>query len=554
MVWSSILDRLEAQLGAPGIHLEAGLHGPAEHLSPKRLLDLAGLAADAFRAAGVEPGDRIVALLPSGRPLLQAIFGAWSAGAVICVIAPVTEGERSSLAHERLVAMLSLVRPRIVIAADGDFDALREGAQSLGARLLMPSDLPCEGTARTRARNQPEHMAFIQFTSGSTGVPKAIVIEHGQLTNHLQVLCGNAQFTPSDVMVSWLPLHHDMGFVGGLLTPLFSHCALVLIPAERFVRDPGIWLSAISDFRGTLSPAPSFAYRILSSHILAKRLGDINLGNWRFAWIGAEPVSLSIIEAFERTYARCGLRPGTLHPSYGMAEATLGIAIRNCEAERKTVWISRSILQGDGQACVVEAGSHDAMPLVSNGPPLEGMQIAIRDDNATVLPDGAQGRIFVKGHDIVRRYFGSGEDPQPDGWLDTGDLGFLIDGEVYITGRVKDVIIRGGANVHAHLVEEAVMRGMPDVAQRAVAFVVPRADDMRDEVVVGVEVRRAPPPDEFAGAVRRIVAQDVGLQIDQVLALAKGAIPRTTSGKIQRSHARALFLGGKLAPKITESG
>ena len=155
MVWSSILDRLEAQLGAPGIHLEAGLHGPAEHLSPKRLLDLAGLAADAFRAAGVEPGDRIVALLPrAGRPLLQAIFGAWSAGAVICVIAPVTEGERSSLAHERLVAMLSLVRPRTVIAADGDFDALREGAQSLGARLLMPSDLPCEGTC-AHSRAQP---------------------------------------------------------------------------------------------------------------------------------------------------------------------------------------------------------------------------------------------------------------------------------------------------------------------------------------------------------------------------------------------------------------
>ena len=171
-----------------------------------------------------------------------------------------------------------------------------------------------------------------------------------------------------------------------------------------------------------------------------------------------------------------------------------------------------------------------------------------RDDEQNVLTDGMQGRIFVSGNDIVRRYFGSDEDPQPDGWLDTGDLGFMLDGEVYVTGRLKDVIIRGGANVHAHEVEDAVVRGMPDLVQRAVAFAVPRAEDLRDEVVVGVEVREAPAPDGFAGTVRRIVAQDVGLQIDQVLVLPKGAIPRTTSGKIQRSHARALFLAGKLVP------
>ena len=379
MAWSGMLDRLEADPDARGIRLEAGVHGPAEDLSPRRLLQLAGSASDAFRAAAVEPGDRIVTLLPTGRPLLQAIFGAWHVGGVICVMAPVIEGDRSSLGRERLNAMLGMVRPKIIIAAGTDFDALGAIAESLGARLLMPADLPSDGVAlHPRTRNRRGDMAFIQFTSGSTGLPKAIVIEHGQLSNHLQVLCRNAQFVPSDVMVSWLPLHHDMGFVGGLLTPLFSHCALVLIPAERFVRDPGIWLSTISDSQGTLSPAPSFAYKLLASSFISRRLPEIDLKSWRFAWIGAEPVSLSTIEQFERTYAASGLRPGTLHPSYGMAEATLGIAIRACGAERRTIRISQQIRQRDGKAFTAEAGSNETMPLVSNGPPLVGMQIEIQ--------------------------------------------------------------------------------------------------------------------------------------------------------------------------------
>src|SRR5262249_41420274 len=160
-------------------------------------------------------------------------------------------------------------RRKVIVAAEAELGALGAVAGSLGARLLTAGDLPADGTGSPpRSTNQPGDMAFIQFTSGSTGLPKAIVIEHGQLSNHLRVLCRHARFAPSDVMVSWLPLHHDMGFVGGLLTPVFAQCALVLIPTERFIRDPGIWLSTISEYRGTLSPAPSFAYKMLTSPVL----------------------------------------------------------------------------------------------------------------------------------------------------------------------------------------------------------------------------------------------------------------------------------------------
>jgi len=547
VVWASILDRLEARPDAPGIHLEAGLHGPREHLAPARLVQLAGLAADAFRAVGVGPGDRVVTMLPTGRPLIQAIFGTWAAGGAICVVAPSIERGRSSLSLERLQSMLGVISPKLIITTPEDVDAIAELAKSLGAKLFSPSDLAADGTPISpRSGNDPTEMAFIQFTSGSTGLPKAIVIEHGQLCQHAEVIARRAGFVESDVLLSWLPLHHDMGFVG-LMTPVFFGCTAVQIPADQFIKSPLVWLSMMASYKGTISPAPTFAYQVVSRLALARRLpANLDLSSWRFAWVGAEPVPEHILDRFERTFAACGVRSTVLSPSYGMAETTLAISFKSPDQTRKVVHIDQQEFQRTGTAKLAKAGTVLTMPLVSNGPPLDGFSVRVVDEDGQDLIDGRQGRMLVSGASVTKRYFGSDENPQPGGWLDTGDLGFVLDGEVYITGRAKDVIIRGGANVHAHEIEQSVLQGMPERTQRVVAFAIPLAEDMRDEIVVGVELRTLPPPEDFAAETRRIIARDVGIQVDRVIALPRGAIPRTTSGKIQRRIARDLFRSGEL--------
>jgi acyl-CoA synthetase (AMP-forming)/AMP-acid ligase II len=547
VVWASILDALEAQSDAPGIHLEAGLHGPREHLTPARLLQLAGLAADAFRAAGVGRGDRVVTMLPTGRPLIQAILGTWAAGGAISVVAPSIERGRSSLSLERLRSMLGVISPKLIITTSEDVGAIAELAKSVGARVFSPSDLRAEGSPiKPRSVNHAQDMAFIQFTSGSTGLPKAIVIEHGQLCQHAEVIARRAAFVQSDVCLSWLPLHHDMGFVG-LMTPIYFGCTAVQVPADQFVKSPLVWLSMMASYKGTISPAPTFAYQVVSRLALARRLpANLDLSSWRFAWVGAEPVSEQILDRFERTFAACGFRSTMLSPSYGMAETTLAISFKSPDQPRKIVHIDQQEFQKTGTAKIATADTVSTMPLVSNGPPLDGFSVRVVDEDGRDLVDGRQGCILVSGPSVTRRYFGSDENPQPGGWLDTGDLGFVLYGEVYITGRAKDVIIRGGANVHAHEIEQAVLQGMPERTQRAVAFAISHAEDMRDEIVVGVELRSLPPPEDFAAETRRIIARDVGIQIDRVIALPRGAIPRTTSGKIQRGVARDLFRGGDL--------
>jgi acyl-CoA synthetase (AMP-forming)/AMP-acid ligase II len=353
--------------------------------------------------------------------------------------------------------------------------------------------------------------------------------------------------SPADTLVSWLPIHHDMGFVDGVMAPLSIGARLVLLPTESYIRDPTRWLRLIATHKASHSVGPPSAYQLVSRPIYARRLAGIDLSSLRCSVIGAEPVSWNVIQKFEDTYAALGLRPGTLAPGYGMAEATLVIT-GDASRPRRLAWIDREAFQRDGSVVLAAQQSPGALPLVSNGPLMEGFRLRVVDAQGTTLPEGKQGRIHIAGPCVTRRYFGSDENPQPDGWLDTGDLGFVLDGEIYVTGRIKDVIIRGGVNVHAHDIEQAVLHGMPDRAQRAVAFAIPRSEDLRDEIVVGVELRSLP-PDGFAGEVRGIVARDVGVQVDRVLALAKGTIPRTTSGKIQRGLARDLFRGGELGAR-----
>jgi acyl-CoA synthetase (AMP-forming)/AMP-acid ligase II len=535
---------------APAILIEAGHHGPTETLTRGRLYALALATGEFFRELGLEPGDRVASLLPTGRPLLQCIFGAWAAGAVVTVLAPTIEGGRSSLSLDRLGEMLRTVRPKVVVASGDEAALIGPIVAGLGADLLVPADLPAPGNDLRLGREHvigSEDPAFIQFTSGSTGAPKAVVIEHGQLVKNIVTTAQWTGFSGDDSFASWLPLHHDFGFVVGLMMPLYFGAGLALLPTESFTKNPISWLKLLHDCRATFSGAPPSGLAILTKRAFYNRAKSIDLRHIRRIFVGAEPVSYVEGADFEDLYANFGLKKGVISPAYGMAEATLTVSVRQEFSQRKTAHISGPQFYKEGRVVLCDSKSEGAVTLFSNGPPIPGVQVRILDEADHQQREGVQGRIVISSTMVTRRYLGLDENPQPGGWLETGDLGFLLEGEVYVTGRSKDVIIRNGVNMPAHMIEQAALERFSDIALRAVAFAVPDERSLRDEVIVGVELRRWPPDEALPRAIRASIQSDLNFQVDRVVPLQKGSIPRTTSGKIQRSQARDLFRSGELA-------
>ncbi len=449
--------------------------------------------------------------------------------------------------------MLRIVAPKIIVAGGGDAPVLGEMARRLGAVLLSEIDLPSEGEPCEPTPNQPEDLAFVQFTSGSTGEPDAVAITHRQLTMNVELTAERTGFSADDCMVSWLPIYHDFGLVVGTMMPIYCDARLVLVPTEAFTKNPLIWLRIMTRERATYSAAPPSAAAVVLKPVFTRRLLGVDLSSLRVVFFGAEPVSSSGVDEFETFFAQHGLARGVISAGYGLAEATLTVAVRAAGTARRLAWIDAEAFHNAGRIDLTAPESSGSFPLLSNGPPLPGVVVRIADESGGDLGDGVQGRILISSPMVTKCYLGSDEDPQPGGWLDTGDLGFVLDGEVYVAGRVKDVLIRAGATIHAHEFEEAASRAFPDLVQRAVAFSVPRVDNLRDMIVLGVELRRLPPPEVFTSELRAVIQRDLGFQVDEVVCLPKGSIPRTTSGKIQRGRARELYRIGELALGSTEN-
>jgi acyl-CoA synthetase (AMP-forming)/AMP-acid ligase II len=446
--------------------------------------------------------------------------------------------------------MLRIAAPKLIVATAGEYETLQPIAEAIGATVLVDTALP--PPTRDIAgipQNAPDEAAFVQFTSGSTGVPKGIVVEHGQLVELLDACIARSRFRRGETLISWLPLHHDFGLSAGLLMPIQAGNRSILIPTEAFIRNPAIWLLAAEKWGAAFSPAAPFAMQLLTRPIFARKLGNVNLAGLNTIWLGGEPVSAALVHQFEAVYAKLGLRPGVVTAGYGMAEATCTISVRAPESERRTAWVDRRKFHAEGRVEIVPAAAEGSMALLSNGSPLDCFEVRIVNDGGRRLPEGVQGRIEVRGGPVSRRYLGASVSLAPGGWLDTGDLGFLLDQELYITGRTKDVIIRGGVNVNAHEIEETVLRNLADLTQRAVAFSLPHERDMRDEIVVGVEVPVWPAPARLEADIRNVLLRDLALQVDHVVAMQRGAIPRTTSGKIQRGLARERYRAGRLAER-----
>ncbi|HZZ84043.1 MAG TPA: fatty acyl-AMP ligase [Anaeromyxobacteraceae bacterium] len=504
---------------------------------------------------GVRPGDRVALVYRTEPDFLSAFFGVLLAGGVPVPLYPPVRLGRLEEYLAATARMLQVSGARLLLAAGSVRRLLGEavaGARpELGCRGL--DGLPAGGPLEREVG--PEALALVQFSSGSTVDPKPVALTHAALAAQGAALLALVRPTPADVLVSWLPLYHDMGLIGGLLSAVSYPGPAVLIPPEHFLARPALWLRAVARHRGTVCAAPSFAYSYAEARIPDAELQGHDLSSWRVALDGAEPVSAEVLRRFAERFARFGLDPRALRPVYGLSEAALAVTFTRGDWPPATVRLDPARLARDG---VVAPGARE---VASVGEPIPGVELEVRGEGGAPLPEDRLGRIFVRGPSLMREYLGDEEATRralPGGWLDTGDLGFAHEGELYVHGRAKDLVIVRGAN-RAPEEFEASLAGVAGLrAGCAVALgFVPEGGE-GEELLILAEVERsrggtpggpgAIPAPALEEAVRRAVLERTGISPHTVALLAPGTLPRTSSGKLRRGEALRRWLAGELAP------
>jgi acyl-CoA synthetase (AMP-forming)/AMP-acid ligase II len=503
----------------------------------------ASALATLFRAEGLRAGDPVVLFARSVRLFVSAFLGAQEAGLLPVPCPPPEPLESGRRVGERMTEILGRCKARgIFDPAPGPLqEELGTALADDGVRLLTPADLSKTGGAKGAGDWTP--FACCQFSSGSGGRAKGVLLTHENVLANIRAMATAWNLGGQDVSVSWLPLFHDMGLACVLRALVIGHPCQVISPRE-FLTRPVSWLSLISRTRGTYSVGPNFAYALCVRRIQDAELAGIDLSSWRLASNGAEPVTREVIEAFVSRFAPLGFRPAAMAPGYGLAENTLTATTRYAGEGVRFDEVSREGLEQEGVARPArEDGPRSC--IVSVGRPLPGQEIAIFNQDGIPLGERQVGEIVTRGDSVMHGYLpGTGGEAalRPDGWLLTGDLGYLADGELFVTGRRKDLIIRLGRNYYPQDLEEAAYH-VPGVRTgRAAAFSVPGTD--REQVVLAVECRPEGDADavRLRTAIRQAVFSTLRFVPDEIVLLPPHAIPLTTSGKIMRPEARRLYL------------
>ena len=512
-------------------------------------------------------GERALLLYPPGLDYLAAFFGCLYAG-VVAVPAYPPRNQRNTPRIQAIAkdaqaaialsttAILSQVQS--LLAATADSEAL----QWLTTDNLASDIEDCWQEPTINSDN----IAFLQYTSGSTGTPKGAILSHGNLLHNAATTYLYMGHSPSSKFVSWLPTYHDMGLIGGILQPLYGGFPCILMAPASFLQRPYRWLQAISRYQATTSGGPNFAYEICIEKITPQQRETLDLSSWSVAFNGAEPVRAETLERFAATFASCGFRPSAFYPCYGMAEATLMVSggLKTAPPRRKT--LQKRALANNR---VVEANAEheDACTLVSCGRTLPEQQIALAKLNEVIAhPESLSrcqpnevGEVWVKGPSVGRGYWNRLEETQQtfhaylsdtgEGpFLRTGDLGFLDNGELFITGRLKDLIIIRGRNLYPQDIELTAERSHSALrAGSNAAFAVEVGNEERLVVVQELEFRAKPNLEEVTAAIRQAIAVEHELQAYAIALIKPGSIPKTSSGKIQRRACRADFLSGNLS-------
>jgi acyl carrier protein len=549
----TLLDALDWHTAAHPERLQVHLYAEAgeEELSYAAIRRGASAHAGRLAGHGLQPGQTVAIMLPTGRDYLFSFFGILMAGGIPVPLYPPARPAQIEEHLRRHVGILDNCRATMLITipeAKTVALLLRSQVDSL-QRVLMPDDLAGGDAGFTPLPANPGDVAFLQYTSGSTGNPKGVVLTHANLIANIRGMGEAVQASPNDVFVSWLPLYHDMGLIGAWFAALYHGFPTVLMSPLAFLSHPSRWLWAIHRHRGTLSGGPNFSYELCLKRIEDAELEGLDLSCWRYAFNGAEPVSPDTLAAFEKRFARFGLRANTLEPVYGLAEASVGLAFPAPDTHYRIDRIERAAFQNRGDARPAAPGEANALELPCCGRVIPAHYLRVVDSAGVELADRQEGRLQFKGPSATSGYFRNPEQTRrlfAGAWLDTGDLAYLADGELYLSGRAKDIIIRGGRNLYPYELEQAV-GALPGIRKGCVAvFGSPDPRTGTERVIVLAETRVS--GDDALEALRRNIndrALDlIGLPADDIVLAPPHTVLKTSSGKIRRAASREYYERG----------
>jgi 1-acyl-sn-glycerol-3-phosphate acyltransferase len=494
-------------------------------------------------------------MLPTGSEYFYSFFGVLLAGGVPVPVYPPGRIKQIEEHLQRHVAITknSLARLMITMPEAQRFAQLMHHQVEGLRKVVTVNELTAAAVGRSL--HPPalvgNDTAFLQYTSGSTGLPKGVVLSHANLLANIKAMGGVQGVTSSDVFISWLPLYHDMGLIGAWLGSLFYGCPLILMSPLSFIARPVRWLRAIHRYRGTLSAAPNFAYELCLRRIDDKDIKGLDLSSWRGAFNGAEAVSPTTIESFIERFSDYGFRPESMMPVYGLAESSVGLAFPATPRPPVIDRISRQELMDSGIAKVAAATEDNVLRFVSCGQPLPGHQVRIVDAGGRELPDRQEGRLQFTGPSSTSGYFRNQEQTSSlfsGQWLNSGDMAYIAEGEIFITGRSKDIVIRAGRNIYPEELEEAIGK-IEGVRKGNVAvFGSIDPDSATERLIVLAETRKRKPDTMTAlqVAINTVVNDLAGTPPDEVVLAPPNTVLKTSSGKIRRAASRNLYENGMI--------
>ena len=559
--FSTVSEALDyAAKGKTGFNFYGG-KGQLNHVLPYEVLRHRAIStARKLLSAGLQRGQRVAVVAETGPDFMTVFFGCQYAGLVPAPVPYSMYIGGKDAYITKIAGMLRAADVAAVITSDELFEHISRGAAEAGVGKVFThaqlQDLP-EAMVRLEGFT-PDDVAYVQYSSGSTSAPKGVLImQKSIMANTTGIVRDGLKIKEEDRAFSWLPLYHDMGLVGFCLSPLVAQVTVDFLPTTSFARRPALWLKLMSQNRSTVAFAPTFGYELAAKRIAGEAI-TLDLSNWRVAGIGGDMVRADVLTQFAETLAVAGFNARAFVPSYGMAEATLAVSMSDVDMPLKIDTIDLSALKTKQRALPAKKNADSpSRSFVVCGPALPEHQIEVRGEDGAVLGERMVGRIHVNGPSVMAGYFNAPEATAQsigrDGFLDTGDMGYMLNGEIVITGRVKDLILHNGRNIWPQDLEWAAERNPPLKSGETAAFAV-EDEDGDDAVVVLVECKLADAEQQEAlrKAVHTSVHQVAGVDCKIVLVPPR-SLPFTSSGKLSRAGARESYLAGEIAEVATPS-